>query len=158
MRVFVSFKSYYQLTPTFQPSKNYLSSLIIHFDIWPLHVILFNLNSTYGIELITYIFRISPKAQLLRAPRNQVVIMLRTRDFFHLRWASSLNQPSLVVGWLFYIFLILNFIRLCFLQIITINQAKTAYCCIKKMIRLIKLMTKQKNKYKKKLSPHNNFY
>ena len=63
---------------------------------------LIQLNSIYRIELISHISRVSPKAQLFGALKNQGVITWRTRDFFRLRWTSPLNQPSLIVGGPFY--------------------------------------------------------
>ena len=63
---------------------------------------LIQFNSAYGVELIAHIFRVFPKAQLFAALRNQGGITWCKRNFFRLRWAFSLNQPSLIVGWPFY--------------------------------------------------------
>ena len=63
---------------------------------------LIQLNPTPEVKSIAHIFKVSPKVQLFGAPKNRGVITWCTHDFFRSRWASPLDQPSLVVGSPFY--------------------------------------------------------
>ena len=92
------------MTFMFQLLKSYFFPLIIYRDTQPLHVISLSLNSTHKVESIAYIFRVSPKAQLFRATKNQSVITWRISDLFRSHWVLLFELPSLIVGWPFYMF------------------------------------------------------